>query len=60
MAISPAGGLLLASDGLLYGTTKFGKASQIDGAGTIYQIAASGSGFQVIHRFAASRAATRT
>jgi uncharacterized repeat protein (TIGR03803 family) len=52
-AISPAGGLVLASDGLLYGTTKFGKAGQPDVAGTIFKIAESGSGFQVIHRFAA-------
>jgi uncharacterized repeat protein (TIGR03803 family) len=52
-AISPAGGLVLASDGLLYGTTKFGKVGQIDGAGSIFKIAASGSGFAIIHRFAA-------
>ena len=51
-ALSPAGGLVLASDGLLYGTTKFGKAGQIDGAGTIFKIAAAGTGFQIIHRFA--------
>jgi len=52
-ALSPAGGLVLASDGLLYGTTKFGKAGQFDGAGTIFKIAAGGTGFQIIHRFAA-------
>ena len=40
-ALSPAGGLVLASDGLLYGTTKFGQAGQIDGAGSIFRIAAS-------------------
>jgi MYXO-CTERM domain-containing protein len=51
-ALSPAGGLALASDGLLYGTTKFGQAGQIDGAGSIFRIAASGNGFQIIHRFA--------
>ena len=51
-ALSPAGGLVLASDGLLYGTTKFGQAGQIDGAGSIFRIAASGTGFQIIHRFA--------
>ena len=51
-ALSPAGGLVLASDGLLYGTTKFGQAGQVDGAGTIFKIAAAGTGFQIIHRFA--------
>jgi len=51
-ALSPAGGLVLASDGLLYGTTKFGQAGQIDGAGSIFKIAAAGTGFQIIHRFA--------
>ena len=51
-ALSPAGGLVLASDGLLYGTTKFGQAGQIDGAGSIFRIAAAGTGFQIIHRFA--------
>lgn len=51
-ALSPAGGLVLASDGLLYGTTKFGQAGQVDGAGSIFKIAAAGTGFQIIHRFA--------
>ncbi len=51
-ALSPSGGLVLASDGLLYGTTKFGQAGQVDGAGSIFKIAAAGTGFQIIHRFA--------
>jgi uncharacterized repeat protein (TIGR03803 family) len=51
-ALSPAGGMVLASDGLLYGTTKFGKAGQLDGAGSIFRIATGGTGFQIIHRFA--------
>jgi uncharacterized repeat protein (TIGR03803 family) len=58
-AISPAGGLVLASDGLLYGTTKFGKAGQVDGAGTIFKIAPSGTGFEIIHRFAAVTASNQ-
>jgi uncharacterized repeat protein (TIGR03803 family) len=51
-ALSPAGGLVRASDGLLYGTTKFGQAGQVDGAGSIFKIAEAGTGFQIIHRFA--------
>jgi len=53
-AISPAGGLVLATDGLLYGTTKFGKAGELNGSGSIFKIAASGTGFAIIHRFALS------
>jgi uncharacterized repeat protein (TIGR03803 family) len=53
-ALSPGGGLVLASDGLLYGTTKFGKASQFGGTGSVFRIAASGTGFLIIHRFALS------
>ena len=49
--LSPAGGLTLGSDGMLYGTTKFGRAGETNGAGTIFRISTSGSGFTVIHRF---------
>jgi hypothetical protein len=52
-AISPSGGLILGSDGLLYGTTKFGRSSDSAGAGTVFKISPSGTGFTVIHRFAA-------
>jgi uncharacterized repeat protein (TIGR03803 family) len=49
--LSPAGGLTLGTDGMLYGTTKFGRAGETNGAGTIFRISTSGSGFTVIHRF---------
>jgi uncharacterized repeat protein (TIGR03803 family) len=58
-ALSPAGGLVLASDGLLYGTTKFGQAGQIDGVGSVFRIAAAGTGFQIIHRFAPATASNQ-
>jgi len=51
-AVTPGGGLLLASDGLFYGTTKFGKGTESGGAGTIFKIAPNGTGFAIIHRFA--------
>jgi MYXO-CTERM domain-containing protein len=51
-AVTPGGGLLLASDGLFYGTTKFGKGTDSTGSGTIFKIAPNGTGFAIIHRFA--------
>ena len=51
-AVSPGAGLTVGSDGLLYGTTKFGRGSEIAGAGTIFRIAPSGTGFEVVFRFA--------
>ena len=48
---SPLGGLLLATDGKLYGTTSLGAANQTNTAGTVYAIAPDGSGFTVLHRF---------
>lgn len=49
---SPFGGLVLASDGLLYGATSLGAASEANTSGTIYRLATDGSGFTVLHRFA--------
>ena len=33
---TPVPGLLLGSDGMLYGTTKFGRSTEANGTGTIY------------------------
>jgi len=50
---TPQAGLLLASDGKFYGTTKFGKRGTLDTTGTIFRINQDGSGFTVLYRFAA-------
>lgn len=48
---SPFGGLLLASDGKLYGTTNLGAGNQVNTAGTVFRIATDGTNFSVLHRF---------
>lgn len=48
---SPFGGLTLASDGLLYGTTSLGAANVANSTGTIYRLNTDGTGFVVLHRF---------
>ena len=50
---SPQAGLTLGSDGMLYGTTKFGRAGEGTSAGTIFRVSQSGSGYTVLHRFEA-------
>jgi len=50
-AANPVGGLLLGSDGLLYGVTSSGPLTEVNTAGTVYRIAPDGSGFTIIHRF---------
>lgn len=49
--LSPVAGLLLGSDGRLYGSTIFGAASQLGSTGTVFGLSPDGSGFSVIHRF---------
>jgi uncharacterized repeat protein (TIGR03803 family) len=48
---NPVGGLLSASDRLLYGTTSTGAITQANTSGTVFRIAEDGSGFTVLHRF---------
>jgi uncharacterized repeat protein (TIGR03803 family) len=50
-AVSPVAGLLLGSDGLLYGVTSSGPLTEANTAGTVFRIAPDGSGFAIIYRF---------
>ena len=48
------GELMLASDGVLYGTTRYGGAftnAAGDGLGTVFKLNQDGSGYSVIHHF---------
>jgi uncharacterized repeat protein (TIGR03803 family) len=49
--LNPVAGLLLGSDGLLYGVTSSGTALEANTGGTVFRIAPDGSGFTIIHRF---------
>jgi uncharacterized repeat protein (TIGR03803 family) len=51
--ISPQAGLTLGSDGMLYGTTKFGRVGELTSTGTVFKVSQTGTGFTVLHRFAA-------
>ncbi len=50
---SPQAGLTLGSDGILYGTTRFGRAGELTSTGTVFRLAQSGAGYTVLHRFEA-------
>jgi uncharacterized repeat protein (TIGR03803 family) len=50
---NPEGGLLKAYDGNLYGVTTYSDETNV---GTIFTLKQDGSGYQVLHRFAASGA----
>ena len=45
---SPYAGLILGTDGFLYGTAQYGGTN---GAGTVFKLSTSGSDFQVVHYF---------
>ncbi len=50
-ASNPSGGVVLASNGLLYGVTSRGGSN---GLGTVYQVAPDGTGYRVIKHFQGS------
>ena len=52
--LSPAGALLLGSDGLLYGTAQFSNGGVTAGGGTVFRVATDGTGFTKLHEFAPS------
>jgi uncharacterized repeat protein (TIGR03803 family) len=49
---APAAGLMVGSDGLLYGTTTFGAVgTTANTTGTVYRIKIDGTGFTIVHAF---------
>jgi uncharacterized repeat protein (TIGR03803 family) len=51
-AYGPKSGLLLGSDGLLYGTTNLGAVGVLaNTTGTVFRLNLDGSGFQILHSF---------
>lgn len=49
--LNPLAGLLLGSDGLLYGVTSSGSVFEANSGGTVFRIAPDGSGFTVLYKF---------
>jgi len=55
--LNPVGGLLIGSDGTMYGTTSSGGTGgalgpdNTNGAGTVYKISTVGANFSIIHNF---------
>jgi uncharacterized repeat protein (TIGR03803 family) len=54
--LQPLAGLTLGSDGLFYGTTRFGSVNETSTTGTVFRMTQSGTDFTVIHRFATATA----
>lgn len=50
---TPGAGLTLGSDGMLYGTTKYGRAGELRASGTVFRVSQTGTNFTVLHRFEA-------
>jgi uncharacterized repeat protein (TIGR03803 family) len=54
--VSPQAPLLLGSDGVFYGTTRFGVTAEGGGPGTLFSVRPDGTGFTTLHTFAPSSA----